>query len=72
MKIVGCDFHPRWHQIAVFDSDTGEISEYKAGGPVIGISRSQRNLCPVHRVLCDERAVSVRDAGCPRSRFRDL
>ncbi len=29
MKIVGCDFHPRWQQIAVFDSDTGEISEHK-------------------------------------------
>lgn len=29
MKIVGCDFHPRWQQIAVFDSETGEISEQK-------------------------------------------
>lgn len=29
MIIVGCDFHPAWQQIAVFDSDTGEVSEHK-------------------------------------------
>jgi len=29
MMIVGCDFHPRWQQIAVFDAETGEISEWK-------------------------------------------
>jgi len=29
MKIVGCDFHPKWQQIAVFDSETGEIAEGK-------------------------------------------
>lgn len=29
MKIVGCDFHPRWQQIAVFDSETGAINEQK-------------------------------------------
>ena len=29
MKIVGCDFHPRWQQIAVFDTETGEITEHK-------------------------------------------
>lgn len=29
MKIVGCDFHPKWQQIAVFDTETGEISEHK-------------------------------------------
>ncbi|MGB6194158.1 MAG: IS110 family transposase [Terracidiphilus sp.] len=27
--IVGCDFHPRWQQVAVFDAATGEISEHK-------------------------------------------
>src|SRR5271170_3492805 len=27
--IVGCDLHPRWQQIAVFDVETGEISEQK-------------------------------------------
>lgn len=29
MKIVGCDFHPRWQQVSVFDAETGEIAEYK-------------------------------------------
>ncbi len=29
MLIVGCDFHPGWQQIAVFDSETGEVNEYK-------------------------------------------
>ena len=29
MIIVGCDFHPGWQQVAVFDSDTGEIRELK-------------------------------------------
>ena len=27
--IVGCDFHPAWQQVAVFDKETGEISEQK-------------------------------------------
>ena len=26
---VGCDFHPSWQQIAVFDPETGEIAERK-------------------------------------------
>ena len=29
MLIVGCDFHPSWQQIAVFDKETGEINEHK-------------------------------------------
>jgi transposase len=29
MKIVGCDFHPRWQQVAVFDAETGELTERK-------------------------------------------
>jgi len=29
MKIVGCDFHPSWEQVAVFDSETGEVEERK-------------------------------------------
>lgn len=29
MWIIGCDFHPRWQQVAFFDSATGEISERK-------------------------------------------
>ena len=29
MIIVGCDFHPRWQQVAIFDPATGEIGERK-------------------------------------------
>ena len=29
MKIIGCDFHPSWQQVAVFDAETGELSELK-------------------------------------------
>jgi len=29
MKIIGCDFHPSWQQVAIFDSETGEIEERK-------------------------------------------
>jgi transposase len=29
MIIVGCDFHPRWQQVAIFDPVTGEIVERK-------------------------------------------
>jgi transposase len=29
MNIVGCDFHPGWQQVAVFDMETGEIQERK-------------------------------------------
>ena len=31
MIIVGCDFHPSWQQVAVFDSETGEIARTEAG-----------------------------------------
>jgi hypothetical protein len=29
MKIVGCDFHPSWQQVAVFDPETGELTGLK-------------------------------------------
>jgi hypothetical protein len=29
MIIIGCDFHPSWQQVAVLDSETGEVSEHK-------------------------------------------
>ena len=29
MRILGCDFHPSWQQVAVLDSETGEVSERK-------------------------------------------
>jgi transposase len=31
MKIVGCDFHPSFQQIAVFDTTTGEIEQRRLG-----------------------------------------
>jgi len=29
MTIVGCDFHPGWQQVAVLDTETGEVTECK-------------------------------------------
>jgi transposase len=29
MTIVGCDFHPGWQQVAVLDTETGDIQELK-------------------------------------------
>ena len=29
MIIVGCDFHPNWQQVAIFDFETGEIGDRK-------------------------------------------
>ena len=29
MIIVGCDFHPSWQQVSIFDKETGEVSERK-------------------------------------------
>jgi transposase len=29
MKIVGCDFHPGWQQVAIFDDATAELEELK-------------------------------------------
>lgn len=29
MKTGGCDFHPAWQQVAVFDDETAEIEELK-------------------------------------------
>ena len=29
MLIVGCDYHPRWQQVAWLDTETGESGEQK-------------------------------------------
>ena len=29
MKIVGCDFHPSYQQIAILDTETEEVEEKK-------------------------------------------
>jgi hypothetical protein len=28
-KIVGCDFHPQWQQVSVFDAMSGEVTEHQ-------------------------------------------
>jgi hypothetical protein len=35
MIIVGCDFHPSWQQVAIFDFSTGEMVERDAPPEVI-------------------------------------
>src|SRR6266567_6011371 len=44
MTIVGCDFHPSWQQIAVFDAESGEIAEYKLMNGNGEAERSYRQL----------------------------
>src|SRR6202161_3417729 len=29
MKIVGCDFHPSYQQVAIFNTETGEVEDKK-------------------------------------------
>src|ERR1700683_877330 len=29
MKIIGCDFHPAWEQVAALDQESGEVVELK-------------------------------------------
>ena len=31
MKIIGCDFHPGYQQIAMLDKDSGEFTEMRIG-----------------------------------------
>ena len=47
MIIVGCDFHPGWQQVAVFDSATGEIREEKLENGLV--RRSGFMVCFRHR-----------------------
>ena len=45
--IVGCDFHPGWQQIAVFDTETGEVRECKLVNGNGDAERFYRQLpCP--------------------------
>jgi transposase len=45
MTIVGCDFHPGWEQVAIFDSETGEIRELKLENVNGDAERFYRQLC---------------------------
>jgi hypothetical protein len=31
MLIIGCDFHPGFQQVAIFDNRTGEVEEKQLG-----------------------------------------
>ncbi len=46
MTIVGCDFHPAWQQVAVFNVDTGEIRELKLENGNGDAERFYRQLSP--------------------------
>jgi transposase len=46
MIIVGCDSHPRWQQVAVFDSSTGEIRELKLTNSNGEAEQFYRSLLP--------------------------
>src|SRR5256714_13812199 len=65
MKIIGCDFHPSFQQIAMFDSETGEITELRLShanaeatkfyesltGPAVGGGEASGNKRRVQRLL---------------------
>jgi transposase len=42
MSIVGCDFHPGWQQVAVFNPETGEVQEKKLSN---GDGEAERFYC---------------------------
>lgn len=51
MKIVGCDFHPGWQQVAVFDDVTAEIEELKlSNGSDAAFFTSNKHLRRSHLV----------------------
>src|SRR6202044_1933761 len=50
MKIIGCDFHPSFQQIAVFDTETGEITEHKLLNGNGEAERFYRSLPVVSRI----------------------
>ena len=52
MKIVGCDLHTRYQQIAMLDKETGELIELRLEHES-GEARAFYAGCPTHRALCD-------------------
>jgi hypothetical protein len=45
MKIIGCDFHPGYQQIAVLDLATGETEEKTLSHvPPVGVDANDQNL----------------------------
>jgi hypothetical protein len=43
MMIIGCDLHTRFQQIAMLDTETGEIVERRVGFVKADVSRSSRH-----------------------------
>src|SRR5258708_35425417 len=50
MLIIGCDFHPGFQQVAIFDNRTGEIQEkqlqHRTEAPALREQQRQRGLKP--------------------------
>ena len=63
MLIIGCDFHPGFQQVAIFDNQTGEIIEKKLHHPAEAIG--------FYRGLEGEVRVGL-EAGSPCQWFRRL
>ena len=56
MKIIGCDFHPSWQQVAWLDAETGETGECKL---VNGDGEAER----FYRALAEPALVGVEACG---------
>src|SRR5450755_3216277 len=63
MWIIGCDFHSRFQQVAIFDNQTGEIEVKKLLHPFQAIE--------FYRGLQGEGRVGM-ESGCPCQWFRQL
>jgi transposase len=63
MWIIGCDFHSRFQQVAIFDNLTGEIEEKKLLHP--------GEAAEFYRGLAGEVRVGM-ESGCPSQWFRQL
>jgi hypothetical protein len=45
MLIIGCDFHPGFQQVTIFDNQTGEIQERRLGHrDDMSLGRQRQNL----------------------------
>jgi hypothetical protein len=53
MKIVGCDLHTRYQQIAMLDKETGELIERKRGAFYAGSIRPMMRLAYWRRSTCN-------------------
>jgi transposase len=56
MKIIGCDFHPSFQKIAIFDSETGEII-------VLRLSHANEEATRFYQLLPEPVVVGVESSG---------